>query len=52
MDKQNKILEEIKVYCGDCKAWSGTDCTRNPVMQDCLKEHKQKQIEEMGNANK
>ena len=48
MDKQNKVLEKIEKYCGDCEAWSGTDCTRNPIMQVCLKEmDKQKQIEEM-----
>jgi hypothetical protein len=49
MDRQAKDFEkgweEIKEYCGDCEAWSGTDCTRNPITQDCLKERKQKQIE-------
>lgn len=45
MDKQNKVLEEIEKRCGDCEAWSGTDCTRNPITQDCLKESKQSEEE-------
>lgn len=40
---KNKTLNKIKKYCGDCSAWSGTDCTRNPYAQGCLKE----KIEEM-----
>ena len=45
MGKQKQIGEmaKIKEYCGDCRAWSGTDCTRNPYAQGCLKE----KIEEM-----
>lgn len=38
-----KMIKKIKEYCGDCSAWSGTDCTRNPYAQGCLKE----KIEEM-----
>ena len=39
-DKKN-IMDEIKEQCGDCEAWSGTDCTRNPYTQGCLKDEKQ-----------
>ena len=41
MKDEKTLLNEIKEQCGDCKAWSGTDCTRNPYMQDCLKDEKQ-----------
>ena len=34
------IMSEIKEKCGDCEAWSGTDCTRNPYTQGCLKDEK------------
>lgn len=34
------IMNEIKETCGNCEAWSGTDCTRNPYTQSCLKEEK------------
>lgn len=34
------IMNEIKEKCGDCEAWSGTDCTRNPYTQGCLKDEK------------
>ena len=33
-----ELMNEIKEQCGDCKAWSGTDCTRNPYTQGCLKD--------------
>lgn len=31
-------FEEIKKFCQDCPAWSGTDCTRNPYTEGCLKD--------------
>lgn len=34
------IMSEIKEQCGNCEAWSGTDCTRNPYTQGCLKDEK------------
>lgn len=34
------IMSEIKEECGNCEAWSGTDCTRNPYTQGCLKDEK------------
>ena len=34
------IMSEIKEKCGDCEAWSGTDCTRNFYTQGCLKDEK------------
>ena len=33
-------MNKIKEQCGDCKAWGGTDCTRNPYTQGCLKDEK------------
>ena len=39
MDKQ-ELMNKIKEQCGDCEAWSGTDCTRNPYTQGCLKDEK------------
>ena len=29
--------KEVETLCKDCSAWSGTDCTRNPYTDDCLK---------------
>lgn len=34
----DKVFEEIKAFCKDCPAWSGTDCTRNPHTEGCLKD--------------
>lgn len=41
MKDEKTLLNEIKEQCGDCEAWSGTDCTRNPYTQGCLKDEKQ-----------
>lgn len=49
MDKEIKIKrgnenllkllnQEIYDFCRDCSAWSGTDCTRNPYKEGCLKD--------------
>lgn len=49
MDKEIKIKrgnenllkllnQEIYDFCKDCSAWSGTDCTRNPYKEGCLKD--------------
>ena len=38
MKTNQELMNEIKEQCGDCKAWSGTDCTRNPYTQGCLKD--------------
>ena len=40
MKKKQELMNEIKEQCSDCKAWSGTDCTRNPYTQGCLKDEK------------
>ncbi len=40
MNKQ-ELMNKIKEQCGDCEAWSGTDCTRNPYTQGCLKDEEQ-----------
>ena len=32
------LLEGVKEKCEGCEAWSGTDCTRNPVTEGCLKD--------------
>lgn len=32
------IVQEAERECGDCLAWSGTDCTRNPYTDGCLKD--------------
>ena len=40
-DNENllKLLnQEIYDFCKDCPAWSGTDCTRNPYEEGCLKD--------------
>ena len=41
MKNVNELMNEIKEQCGDCEAWSGTDCTRNPYTQGCLKDENQ-----------
>ena len=41
MKDEKTLLNEIKKQCGDCEAWIGTDCTRNPYAQGCLKDEKQ-----------
>lgn len=46
MNKQ-ELMNKIKEQCGDCEAWSGTDCTRNPYTQGCLKDEKKPTIEEI-----
>lgn len=48
----NKIINKIEEQCGDCKAWSGTDCTRNPYTQGCLKDDKMLTDEEIENKEK
>lgn len=36
-----KLLnKEIYEFCKDCSAWSGSDCTRNPYTDGCLKDNK------------
>ena len=30
--------KEVETICKDCPAWSGTDCTRNPYAEGCLKD--------------
>lgn len=32
------LLEGIKEKCEGCEAWGGTDCTRNPITEGCLKD--------------
>lgn len=31
------LNKEIYDFCKDCQAWSGSDCTRNPYTEGCLK---------------
>lgn len=31
-------FEKLKAECGDCPAWDGTDCTRHPYKEGCLKD--------------
>ena len=38
MDDAEKLFEQIKAECGGCTAWSGTDCTRDPMTEGCLKD--------------
>lgn len=33
------LFEEIKNECKGCEAWSGTDCTRHPYEEGCLKDN-------------
>ena len=33
-----ELMTDIEKKCGDCPAWSGTDCTRNPYTEGCLKD--------------
>lgn len=41
MKNKHELMNEIEEQCGTCEAWSGTDCTRNPYRQGCLKDEKQ-----------
>ena len=34
----SELMEEIKEKCEGCETWSGTDCTRNPYTEGCLKD--------------
>ena len=38
--KKRKLtkMTNIENFCKDCKAWSGSDCTRNPYTEGCLKD--------------
>lgn len=42
IDGKETLLEildkEIYDFCHDCPVWSGSDCTRNPYTERCLKE--------------
>ena len=42
IDKKELLLKlldkEIYDFCHDCSAWSGSDCTRNPYTEGCLKD--------------
>lgn len=42
--RMDDIEQKIKEECGDCKAWSGTDCTRNPYTQGCLKDSSENSV--------
>ena len=33
-----KIINDEFAECRDCPAWSGSDCTRHPYKEGCLKE--------------
>ena len=37
-NKEITVWKEIEALCKDCPAWSGTDCTRNPYTDGCLKD--------------
>lgn len=37
-NKETTVWKEIEALCKDCPAWSGTDCTRNPYTDGCLKD--------------
>lgn len=32
------LNKEIYDFCKDCPAWSGSDCTRHPYEEGCLKD--------------
>lgn len=34
------LNKEIYEFCCGCPAWSGSDCTRNPYTEGCLKDIK------------
>ena len=34
----DEVFEKLQAECGDCPAWSGTDCTRHPYTEGCLKD--------------
>ena len=34
----DEVFEKLKAECGDCPAWDGTDCTRHPYTEGCLKD--------------
>ena len=38
----DEVFEKLKEECGDCPAWSGTDCTRHPYKEGCLKDEEAK----------
>lgn len=31
-------MTNIETFCKGCPAWSGSDCTRNPYTEGCLKD--------------
>ena len=33
-----EIIKELHEWCKGCPAFSGTDCTRNPYTEGCLRE--------------
>ncbi len=37
-ERAKNLVQEAERECGDCLAWSGTDCTRNPYTDGCLKD--------------
>lgn len=37
-DMANDSLDEIMQFCSGCPAWSGSDCTRNPYTEGCIKD--------------
>nr|DAP53602.1 MAG TPA: hypothetical protein [Caudoviricetes sp.] len=36
--KRKKLHKDEFAECRDCPAWSGSDCTRHPYNEGCLKE--------------
>lgn len=37
-------MTNIENFCKDCKAWSGSDCTRNPYTEGCLKDEQHEHL--------
>ena len=35
------LNKEIYDFCKDCPAWSGSDCTRHPYEEGCLKDEEE-----------
>lgn len=38
------MIKNLKSFVKKCSAWSGSNCTRNPYTEGCLKENKKSKV--------
>ena len=47
-----EVMKALEAECGDCPAWDGTDCTRLPYTEGCLKDEPKEEPKQKKKASK